>query len=86
MKKFINIGDSYDEAVIAALKDVLKEHDAKFIEKIPLLESDRYNFEIGAERLTVDSDSYFIFLEGPDELVDRIAAKVAARVSRQGEL
>lgn len=88
MYKDITLGKEYDEATIAALKQVLAEEGAQKVDGEYGVggsqELHTWTYKIGGELLEVTSETYIgLSISGEDELVSRIAEAVKLRLATQ---
>lgn len=84
MKKKVILGDEYDDALRAALTECLTEMGADIAARqwglggSQILETTKVS--VGKDVLVVESETYVgLSISGEARLVDRIAAKLAAR-------
>jgi hypothetical protein len=67
-----DICDSNDDKAIQKFMDVLNKMGAEFKERGWAIGVDAYRVSIGDQELTIFSDSWYLDIEGPEDLVSRI--------------
>jgi hypothetical protein len=72
------LGDS-DKRSVETLREVLHELRAEISEPKRLLDATIHKVKLGNEQFEIDIDSWFIHLDGSEEIVNRVATEFRRR-------
>ena len=73
-----DICEADDTGAIARLREALRSLGAELSDRDWAIGVDLYRLRVGSQEVTIYSDAWSVDIEGPEELVNRITAAVAA--------